>query len=81
MPIKSHTGEYNLTPPPSLGGKINKKTEIREDNSKLISKRRNKKGGEEKNSEKNREGGRKKKEKESLKLVLKICLWHTLKIC
>ena len=46
-------GEYNLTFAPPLplkgGGERNKKSEIREENSKLLRKRRDKKGGDEKN--------------------------------
>ena len=41
-------------------GKRNQKSEIREENSKLIRKRRDKKGGEEKNGKKKGGKGRKK---------------------
>ena len=50
------SGEYNLT----FGGERNQKSEIREENSKLIRKRRDKKGGEEKNGKKKGGKGRKK---------------------
>ena len=54
-------GEYNHTfaPPPLGGGERNQKSEIREENSKLIRKRRDKKG-EEKNGKKKGGKGRKK---------------------
>ena len=52
-------GEYNLTFAPASGaGKRNQKSEIREENSKLIRKRRDKKGGEEKNGKKKGGKGR-----------------------
>ena len=48
-------GEYNLTfAPPSGGGKRNQKSEIREENSKLIRKRRDKKGGKGRKKGKNK---------------------------
>ena len=47
-------------PPPLRGGKRNQKSKIREENSKLIRKRRDKKGGIEKNGKKKGEKGRKK---------------------
>ena len=53
-------GEYNLTFAPFFGGKRNQKSEIREENSKLIRKRRDKKGGIEKNGKEKGGKGRKK---------------------
>ena len=55
------SGEYNLTFPPLRGGgERNQKSDIREENSKLIRKRRDKKGREEKNGKKKGGKGRKK---------------------
>ena len=57
-------GEYNLTfAPPSGGGEINQKSEIREENSKIIRKRRDKKGGEEKEKMERKKKGRERKKK------------------
>ena len=66
------------------GGERNQKSEIREENSKLIRKRRDKKGREEKMERK--KGKRKKKEKkvktfQVKKLVKKFRLRHSLEAC
>ena len=56
-----NSGEYNLTfATPLRGGERNQKSKIREENSKLIRKRRDKKGEEEKNGKKKGRKGRKK---------------------